>query len=64
MAVDAKLLLQYRDATEALLDALTVFEAKIHTRDGAEYNRLEQLMDKCQADLDKVRRDIENARKT
>lgn len=44
MAVDAKLVLQYRNATEALLDALTVFEAKIHTRDGAEYNRLERLV--------------------
>ena len=61
MAVEAGLLKQYRHATEALLDALTVFEARLQTRDGAEYVRLEQLVGKCQADLDKVRLEFEQS---
>ncbi len=59
MAADTTLLARYRIATEALLDALTVFESRIRTRDGAEYDRLENLVEKRQEELDEVQAQYE-----
>jgi hypothetical protein len=55
MAVDARALEEYRKAAEALLDAITVFESKIRSRDAAEYDRFEKLVEKRQEELDEVR---------
>jgi hypothetical protein len=60
MAVDRTPLEQYRQATEALLDALTAFQSRNHTRHGAEYQRLQRLIEECQADMDSARREFEN----
>jgi len=60
MAVDTTLLQRYRKATEALLDAITVFEARVRTHDGAEYKRLEGRIEECQAEMDRVRLEFEN----
>ncbi len=60
MPVDRTLLEEYRIATEALLDAITVFQTRLHTHDGAEYMRLEQLVETRQEKLDSVRREFEN----
>jgi len=57
--MDRTLLEQYRQATEALLDALTVFQSRNHTRVGAEHERLQQLVEKCESELDRVRREYQ-----
>jgi len=59
MAVNSRLLEEYRKAAESLLDAIIVFEARIHTRDAAEYKRLELLVVKRHEELDSVRREFE-----
>jgi hypothetical protein len=56
MAVDRKVLEEYRKATEALLDAISVFESKIRTLDTDEYDRFEELIEKRQQELDEMRR--------
>jgi hypothetical protein len=57
--LDAGLLQQYRNATEALLDAISVFESRFRTRNGAEYDRLEKLVEKRQIELVEVRAQYE-----
>jgi hypothetical protein len=59
MTQDGKLLEEYRHAAEALLDAVTVLQAHLHTRDKTEYKRLLGLVAKCQAELDRVRGEFE-----
>jgi hypothetical protein len=55
----ARLLENYRNAAEALLDALTVFHSRKDSRDEAEYNRLKQFTEECQAKLDQARLEFE-----
>jgi hypothetical protein len=43
---DGRLLEEYRSASEALLDAITVLQGRLHTRDGTECKRLAQLIEK------------------
>jgi hypothetical protein len=62
VAVDRTLLEKYRQATEALLDALTVFQSRNHIRHGAEHQRLEQLIEKSESELDRVRREYQGQR--
>jgi hypothetical protein len=55
----ARIVREYRDAAEALLDAITVFETRFHTKNEAEHQRLEKNIENRQTDLDKIRRKFE-----
>jgi|HubBroStandDraft_6_1064221.scaffolds.fasta_scaffold5355825_1 hypothetical protein len=59
MTEDGRLLEEYRRATEALLDAITVLQGRLHTRDATESKRLAQLVEKCNQELDRIRREFE-----
>jgi hypothetical protein len=57
----ARLLENYRNAAEALLDALTVFHSRKNSPDEAEHSRLKQFTEGCQEKLDQARREYERS---
>ena len=59
MARRSELAENYRIAVEALHDALLAFGSRINMGDHKEYERLKKLVEKCQDNVDRARREFE-----
>jgi hypothetical protein len=59
MTEDGRLLEEYRRATEALLDAITVLQGRLQKRDATECKRLATLVEERNEELDRIRREFE-----
>lgn len=59
MVTPSELLDKYQSAAEALNDALITLAARIHSTNRGERERLRDLVERCQADLDQARLEFE-----